>query len=63
MHLFLSPHLDDAVYSCGGTIHQLTSQGTPVQILTFMAGDPPTPLPDTPITRDLHRRWDAAPHR
>lgn len=59
MRLFLSPHLDDAVLSCGGTIHQLTAQGEAVTVLTTMAGDPPDPLPDTPIVADLHQRWQA----
>lgn len=59
MHLFLSPHLDDAVFSCGGTIHQLVARGEAVTILTTMAGDPPDPLPDTPIVADLHQRWQA----
>ena len=57
MHLFLSPHPDDAVLSCGGLIHQLTQKGEPVTILTVMAGDPPDPLPDTPLVRELHQRW------
>jgi LmbE family N-acetylglucosaminyl deacetylase len=59
MHLFLSPHLDDAILSCGATIHQLVAQGEAVTILTIMAGDPPEPLPDTPIIADLHQRWQA----
>jgi len=59
VHLFLSPHLDDAVLSCGGSIFQLTQQGEAVTVLTVMAGDPPDPLPDTPIVRDLHQRWQA----
>ncbi len=59
MHLFLSPHLDDAVLSCGATIHQLTARGESVMILTTMAGDPPDPLPKTPIVDDLHQRWRA----
>ncbi len=58
MHLFLSPHLDDAVLSCGGTIHRLTQQEESVVILTIMAGDPPSPLPQSPIIQDLHQRWD-----
>jgi LmbE family N-acetylglucosaminyl deacetylase len=61
MRIFLSPHLDDAVYSCGGTIHQLTEQGETVRIVTVMGGDPPTPLPQTPIINDLHTRWGAGP--
>ena len=28
-------------------------------MLTTMAGDPPNPLPDTPIIADLHQRWQA----
>jgi LmbE family N-acetylglucosaminyl deacetylase len=57
MHLFLSPHLDDAVYSCGGMIHRLTKNGEKVLILTLMAGDSPDPLPDSPFVRELHTRW------
>lgn len=56
-HLFLSPHLDDAVFSCGGRIHQLTQQGESVTILTITAGDPPSDLPDSPLLQDLHHRW------
>lgn len=57
MHLFLSPHADDAPLSCGGTIHALTQQGEPVAYLTVMCGDPQGVVPDTPIIRDLHTRW------
>jgi LmbE family N-acetylglucosaminyl deacetylase len=57
MHLFLSPHPDDAVLSCGGLIHHLTEKGEAVTILTVMAGDPPDPLPDTPLVKELHQRW------
>jgi LmbE family N-acetylglucosaminyl deacetylase len=59
MHLFLSPHLDDAILSCGGLIHQLVGDGEQVLIRTIMAGDPPLPFPDTPLIRDLHQRWEA----
>ncbi len=61
MHFFLSPHLDDAVLSCGGTIHKLTAAGETVHIRTVMSGDPPDPLPDTPIVRELHNRWNVGP--
>jgi LmbE family N-acetylglucosaminyl deacetylase len=36
--IYLSPHLDDAVLSCGGLIHEQSRQGTPVEIWTLMAG-------------------------
>jgi LmbE family N-acetylglucosaminyl deacetylase len=58
VHLFLSPHLDDAVLSCGGIIHHLTAgKGQAVIMFTIMAGDPPAALPDTPIVHELHDRW------
>lgn len=38
--LFISPHLDDAVLSCGGLIHQLTSNGTHCTNITITAGIP-----------------------
>lgn len=59
MHIFVSPHYDDAVYSCGGTMHQLAQRGEEVLMLTVMGGTPPDPPPDTPIVRDLHARWAA----
>lgn len=59
MHVFISPHLDDAVLSCGGLINQLVQRGEKVVSITVMAGSPNEPLPDTPLTRDLHQRWQA----
>ncbi|NPV68936.1 MAG: hypothetical protein HPY64_17560 [Anaerolineae bacterium] len=56
-HLFLSPHLDDAVLSCGGLIHRLVAAGERVAVHTIMAGRPPRPLPQSPILADLHARW------
>lgn len=58
-HVFLSPHYDDAVYSCGGTIHRLAQAGQAVIINTVMGGDLPKRLPDTPIVQELHARWQA----
>lgn len=60
MHVFLSPHFDDAVLSCGGTIHRLTQRGESVLVLTIMGRNPfPDEIPDTPIVRDLHSRWQS----
>jgi len=58
MHVFLSPHYDDAVLSCGGTIHQLTQSGQAAQILTVMGGESAW-IPDSPIIREVHARWQA----
>ena len=55
-HLFLSPHFDDAVLSCGGTIHQLVAAGEKVDVRTVMAGIP-SRLPDSALVQELHARW------
>ena len=57
-HIYLSPHLDDAVYSCGGMIHRQVDLGARVVLVTFCTGDPPSgPLSD--FARALHERWSA----
>jgi len=58
-HVFISPHFDDAVLSCGGTIHQLVKDGQMVWVMTMMAGLFNGELPHTPILDDLHQRWQA----
>lgn len=58
-HLYLSPHLDDAVLSCGGQIYQQTAAGESVLIVTITTGDPPDG-PLSPIAQELHERWDAS---
>jgi LmbE family N-acetylglucosaminyl deacetylase len=55
-HLYLSPHLDDAIISCGGLIAQQAASGELVSVLTICAGDPP-PGPLSPFARELHERW------
>jgi LmbE family N-acetylglucosaminyl deacetylase len=54
--IYLSPHLDDAVYSCGGLIWMQTQAGALVEIWTVCAGDPP-PGPLSPFAQELHARW------
>jgi LmbE family N-acetylglucosaminyl deacetylase/O-antigen/teichoic acid export membrane protein len=58
--IFLSPHLDDAVLSCGAGIARLTSSGRDVLIVTVYTGDS-TPWPEP--TEATRRCWalDAAP--
>lgn len=54
--IFLSPHLDDAVLSCGGIIWELTHAGSQVEIWTICAGDPPAG-PRPPFALTLEERW------
>jgi LmbE family N-acetylglucosaminyl deacetylase len=56
--LYLSPHLDDAVLSCGGQLHALARSGRHALVATVMAGDAPEDL--SPLGAELHRIW--APH-
>jgi LmbE family N-acetylglucosaminyl deacetylase len=44
MDLFLSPHLDDAILSCGGTIRRLVREGRRVVLMTFFSGTPTGPM-------------------
>lgn len=55
--IFLSPHLDDAVLSCGGLIAELVRQGQIVEVWTICAGDPP-PGHLSPLAESLHQRWE-----
>ena len=54
--IFLSPHLDDIAFSCGGLVWDLTNAGHSVEIWTITAGDPPD---DTlsPLAQTLHQNW------
>ena len=55
-YIYFSPHLDDAVFSCGGIIAQQVAQGKSVEVWSFFTADPPrTDL--TPFAKILHKRW------
>jgi LmbE family N-acetylglucosaminyl deacetylase len=55
-HFYLSPHLDDAVLSCGGLIASQVAAGETVVVLTACAGDPP-PGPLSDFAQELLLRW------
>ncbi len=54
--IYISPHLDDAVLSAGGLIHEQTQAGDSVEIWTFMCG---FPKEDdlSPFAKRLHELW------
>lgn len=57
MHwIFLSPHFDDAVLSCGGIIWEELHRGAQVSIWTVCAAPPP-PGALSPFAEALHARW------
>src|SRR5690242_15250592 len=62
-HIYLSPHLDDAVLSCGGAIARHTSAGARVLVVTLCTAAPP---PDGPLSRfaqNHHLMWGLVPER
>ena len=56
MWVYLAPHLDDAVYSCGAQIFCQTQSGEEVVVLTICAGDPPSGAL-SPFAQVLHTLW------
>ncbi|KAA2265822.1 PIG-L family deacetylase [Solihabitans fulvus] len=57
MHIFVSPHLDDAVLSCGATIAKLTAASDDVRVVTVFTGEPTTL---SPLAKAMHRMWGLA---
>ena len=57
--IYLSPHLDDAVLSAGGLIYEQTRAGIPVEIWTFMCGDPQL-AEYSDFAKKLHADWGFA---
>ncbi|MCC6975202.1 MAG: PIG-L family deacetylase [Anaerolineae bacterium] len=57
MHIYLSPHPDDAVFSCGGQIYQRLQKGDEVLIMTLMAGHAPAQLRPNVYIQEHHQRW------
>lgn len=56
--IFLSAHFDDVVLSAGGLVWELSQLGSPVEIWTICAGDPPIDKPLTEYAQLLHGFWN-----
>lgn len=56
--VYISPHLDDVVLSCGGTVSQQAAAGETVLVITTFAGDPPPGPALSPFAQQLHARWE-----
>jgi LmbE family N-acetylglucosaminyl deacetylase len=54
--IYVSPHFDDAVLSCGGLIWEQTQKSLPVEIWTICAGDAP-PGRLSPLALNCHKQW------
>lgn len=60
-HVYLAPHLDDGVLSCGGTIHRQVAAGEGVLVITLFAGDPPDGRPLSAFAQDQPAHQTGAP--
>ena len=59
--IYLSTHLDDAVFSAGGLINDQARAGIPVEIWTLMCGYPIEANEDlSPFAQLLHSQWGAS---
>lgn len=57
--VYLSPHLDDAVLSCGGLLWEQARKNELVIVWTMCAGDPATESLSE-FAQSLHQRWQTA---
>jgi LmbE family N-acetylglucosaminyl deacetylase len=55
-HIYLSPHLDDAALSCGGSIGLQTACGLKVLVITAFAGVPPEAQQPSSFARQTHQQ-------
>jgi LmbE family N-acetylglucosaminyl deacetylase len=56
-HIYVAPHLDDAVLSCGGQIANQVAAGARVLSVTICAASPLASAPLTPYAEHLHRTY------
>ncbi len=54
-HIFLSPHLDDVVYSCGGTLGVQVGTGLRPLVITVFAGVPAAYTELSPFAAEVQR--------
>jgi LmbE family N-acetylglucosaminyl deacetylase len=54
-HIFLSPHLDDVVYSCGGTLGVQVGTGIRPLVITVFAGVPSSTIELSPLAIEVQR--------
>lgn len=62
-HIYLSPHLDDAVLSCGGAIARHIAQGARVLVVTLCTAVPPAEGPFSDFAAAMHGRWNLSPEQ
>ncbi len=56
-HIFLSPHFDDVVYSCGGTLGVQVSSGLRPLVITVFGGIPTASTQLSPFAIQQYEKW------
>lgn len=56
-YIFISPHLDDVVFSCGGYLRQLINSGNRVIVTTVITADDSSGLPLSWLGNRILRGW------
>ena len=60
-HIFLAPHLDDVVFSCGGTLAVQLSNGLRPLVITVFAGVPSENTQLSSVATQIHREMGINP--
>ncbi len=60
-HIFLSPHFDDVVFSCGGTLGVQLSNGLRPLVITIFGGVPSENVQLSPVATQIHREMGINP--
>lgn len=60
-HIYLSPHLDDAALSCGGSIARFIASGDAVLVVNICSGSPPADQGFSPFAQQMHAGWGLPP--
>jgi LmbE family N-acetylglucosaminyl deacetylase len=60
--IFISPHLDDVVLSCGGTLAHLARRRAEVILVTVFTADSANEAQLSPLARQLHQEWNEDSH-
>jgi LmbE family N-acetylglucosaminyl deacetylase len=60
-HMYLSPHLDDAALSCGGSIAAQRAAGKRVLVVTLCTAAPAPDMHFSDLALEFHRKWGLAP--
>jgi LmbE family N-acetylglucosaminyl deacetylase len=60
-HVYISPHLDDAVFSCGGALACHVANRARALVVTLCTAVPPADGPFSDLAHEFHGEWGLSP--